>query len=523
MSTMVTKPPVLDETFVEQMEAHGKQIEEIEVKLDNITLMLAAIADNGSDSSEGSGLYFRNFKTLQQLNRMGLASKVLDSYSYIVVNKETGISVATHGTGVTAATVNEEYFVAAVGTAASREYEFIFDGSVWRLDDHVVMLSEFGITPTGTPAEGDTIVVHETASAIRYDVLDIDHDVPSDPNLEHTITLCAHDCKMYNTLPYKRTQGLIYVDPTVFPDGLAAGQLYYINCLNAAYNTTTAEDGLFGFTPTKAIPAGGLITHTQIGSYQSSASAYSKARALSGKFVTYGTIATGREIIEQDIATQEVDGTSGTLLGTVTAEDVSKRSATYCNMTRRIYGGSNNWFDSDERAWMNSLAANGADANGIRLWQSGHLGIFDIPSTVAVAGNLHGIDPQLLAVIGTVRKRTYLHAVDRTDQAVKYRDSDELVFALSMEETGLGGANDMVHENAVGYDGTVKTTPYAYYARRTTNAERIKYQNGTARGWFLRSPSPSACHTVRNCGSSGALNGNSAVSPNGAVDAYNII
>lgn len=523
MSTLLTKPPVLDETFIAKMEEQGNEIKEIEIKLDNITLMLAAIADNGSDSSEGSGLYFRNFKTLQQLNRMGLASKVLDSYSYIVVNKETGISVATHGTGITAASVNEELFVDAIGTAASREYEFIFDGSVWRLDDHVVMLSEFGITPTGTPADGDTIVVHETASAIRYDVLDIDHDVPSDPNFEHTITLCAHDCKMYNTLPYKRSQGLIYVDPTAFPDGLAANQLYYVNCENAAYNLTTTEDGNFGFVPTKAVPAGGLISHTAIGRYQSSASAYSKSGVLSGKFITYGTIATGREIIEQDIATQEVDGSSGTLLGTVTGEDVSKRSTTYCNMTRRVYGGSNNWFDSDERAWMNSLAANGVDANGIRLWQSGHLGIFDIPSTVAVAGNLHGIDPQLLAVIGTVRKRTYLHAVDRDDQAVKYRDSNELIFALSMEEAGLGGANDGVHENAVEHDGTVKTTPYAYYARRTTNAERIKYQNGTARSWFLRSPYPSSCGLVRYCHSSGALNDITAVSAFGAVDAYNII
>ena len=71
--------------------------EAVEVKLDNITLMLAAIADASSDGSEGSGLYFKNFKTLQQLNRMGLASKVLDSDSYIVADEgKDGLYYSDH-------------------------------------------------------------------------------------------------------------------------------------------------------------------------------------------------------------------------------------------------------------------------------------------------------------------------------------------------------------------------------------------------------------------------------------------
>ena len=191
-------------------------------------------------------------------------------------------------------------------------------------------------------------------------------------------------------------------------------------------------------------------------------------------------------------------------------------------MSRRNAYGSNNYFDSDERAWMNSDDPKGTQSNGVYKWQHS-LGIFDLPSTFNSAGNLHGMDPALLAVIGPVKKRTYLHSVDRTDQSVKHLDTDEIVVPLSMTETGLGTTNDGVYENAVKHDGTVKTTAYPYYARRTTNAERIKYQSGSARDWFLRSPRPSICFDVRGCASSGALYGANAYSTGGAVDAYNIV
>ena len=498
-------------------------VEAVEVKLDNITLMLAAIADTSSDGSEGSGLYFKNFKTLQQLNRMGLASKVLDSYSYIVVNKETGMTIAVHGANLTGATVDEAAFVSQVGEAATKEYEFIFDGTSWHLDGATVLLPSYGITLAGTAADGDTITVDETASAIRYDVLGIDHDIPADPHFSHTITLCRHDCTAYSSLAYKIPQGLIYVDPAQFPNGLEANQLYYIvgDCI--CYDGTTKEDGLYGFIPTVAVPAGGLVRHSAMGGYMSSSSGYNKARVLAGTWSTYDTIANGRAAIETNIATVEADGESGTLLGTATAESVVKRVTPYINLTRRNAYGSNYYLGSDERAWMNSGAAKGVDAKGVQLWQSGKLGIFDRPATYNAAGNLRGMDPQLLDVIGPVRKRTYLSPVDRENQDIKYVDTEETVFPLSMLEANLGTTNDGVYENAVDAAGNVKTVPYPYYQRRTDAKDRIKYQNGVARDWWLRSPHPSHCGTVRNCTAAGALNSHGASNTYGAVDAYNII
>lgn len=492
-----------------------------EEKLDNVTLMLAAIADGFSETADGSGLYFRNPKTLQTINRMGLASKVLDDYSYIIINKETEMTIAVHGTGITGATIDEVAFVNKVGTAETKEYEFIYDGSAWHLGDEAVLLAAYGITVSGTAVKDDAITVDETAEAVRYDVLGIDHDIPSDPNFTHTITLCSHDCKAYSGLAYKKTQGLIYVDPTAFPDGLVAGTTYYIIGDHCCYDNTTKEDGSYGFTPTKNVPAGGLVRHTALGIYQSSAPAYNKERILAGTFATYDTVANGRVLIESGLTTEETS--SGTLLGTVTAESPSYRSADYLNFTRRNAYGSNEWTKSDERQWMNSDAKKGVDATNVQLWQSGKLGIFDLPGTYNAPGNLYGFDPQMLDVIGEVRKRTFIAPADREDQAVKYVDTDEKFFSLSMLEANLGTTNDGVYENAVDRDGNVKTVPYPYWQRRTTAAERIKYQNGTARHWFLRSPYPSLCNIVRICTSSGTLGSSYAYNTYGAVDAYNIV
>lgn len=490
----------------------------IETKLDNITLMLAGIAGSITDKNGETGLQFKNFKTIQALNRMGLASKILDSYSFIVVNRETSMSVAVHGS-ITGATVDEHTFVTKMESAETKDYEFIYDGSAWHFGGQAVSLSEYGISVTGTPSADDTIVIHETAEAKRYDVLDIDHDVPSDPNLEHTITLCSHDTNVYGSLAYKRPQGLIYVDPTAFPNGLTAGELYYVTSVNGAYDLSTSEDGMFGIVPPHDVPADGLLSHSAIGG---SRSTYAKATVLAGTWTTYGTRANGRQQIDTGIATVDCDGESGTNLGTVTGEDYSKRTQTYLNMTRRNAYGSNKYIDSDERGWMNSEDPKGIQTNGMYKWQH-DLGIFDLPSTFNSAGNLYGMDPSLLEVIGKVRKRTYVHAVDRTDQSVKYVDTDELVFPLSMNEAGLGTTNDGVYENAVNRDNTVKTTAYAYYARRTTNAERVKYQNGSARDWWVRSPYPSLCHDVRFVVSDGSLGYRGAYYTCGAVDAYNIV
>ena len=74
-------------------------------KMDTLNRLLAAIASNTG------GLTIKSFSDLQNLTRLGLASKVVSIGDQISCEKATSITAAVSGTGVTAATF--------VGSAAS--------------------------------------------------------------------------------------------------------------------------------------------------------------------------------------------------------------------------------------------------------------------------------------------------------------------------------------------------------------------------------------------------------------------
>ena len=140
----------------------------------------------------------KSFKMLLNLIRGGLISRWLHVGDQIPVNKESGLSVTVTG-GVTAATVDEEMFLAATGHAGTAAYEFVFDGAAWHLNDSVVELASYGITVTGTPANGDSVVVHETASEIIFDVANIN-------KAKRAVDLLTRDLLHYGALPFCPSQ-----------------------------------------------------------------------------------------------------------------------------------------------------------------------------------------------------------------------------------------------------------------------------------------------------------------------------
>lgn len=75
-------------------------------------------------------------------------------------------TAAVSGTGITAAAVVAATFSTAV-SGASGTYAFEYDGTStkWYLGDTEATLNTYGITPTGTPADGDKITVTFTAAA----------------------------------------------------------------------------------------------------------------------------------------------------------------------------------------------------------------------------------------------------------------------------------------------------------------------------------------------------------------------
>ena len=136
--------------------------------------ILGAIKQQTAVLAKGSsGLKVESYADVQSIVRMGLAPAVFGVGDVIEVGRETAVqaSLGVH-TGITAVSVVEDTFVAAMDEAGEKEYEIIFDGSAWKYGNAPIILADYGLSVTGTPAEGDTIIVVETASSINMVVMD---------------------------------------------------------------------------------------------------------------------------------------------------------------------------------------------------------------------------------------------------------------------------------------------------------------------------------------------------------------
>lgn len=81
-------------------------------------------------------------------------------------NIAASATAAVSGTGITAAAVVASTFSTAVsGVSGTYVFEYNGTSSKWYLGETEATLNTYGITPTGTPANGDKITVTFTAAA----------------------------------------------------------------------------------------------------------------------------------------------------------------------------------------------------------------------------------------------------------------------------------------------------------------------------------------------------------------------
>ena len=189
-----------DDTGKEIASANGRTAEALEA---------IAVALSGGEGT------IKSYKMLLNLIKSGLIKRWLEVGDQITVNKESGLSVTVAGDGVTAATVDEDAFLAKTGHAGVAAYEFVYDGSAWHLDGAAVELSAYGIATTGTPAANDVIVIHEAASEIVFDVVHVN-------NTARAVTLLTKDLLHYGAIPFCPSQALYVVKASMYPDGLPA-------------------------------------------------------------------------------------------------------------------------------------------------------------------------------------------------------------------------------------------------------------------------------------------------------------
>lgn len=445
---------------------------------------LAAIANNTG------GLVIKGWKNVQALVRSGAAKNIFHKGDQFTVERETAINATIGNTngetpGITSATVSADTFINEVGTAHNGDYEFVYDGADWHYGDTAVSLAAYGIIVAGTAKLGDAVVVHETASKMLVTVLGVDQDTPADPQLEHSLTLGWQDC--YAELQYDGTEALF-----AFPDGLAAGTYHFT--IDSTYDTTNNDYSGYQFTLTKAIPQNGVIMFPW--SYNTKASVT--------KISSYASTSDTSALETVSVT----NGTDGTSLGNATIAGTPESNI---NSIHRARYGSNNWRESAIRQLLNSGKAAG------QVWTPQTK--YDRPPNWAssTAGFLYGMDPDFVSVIGKVKKRTVKNAVN---EGGGYEDSVEKVFLLSRSEVYAS------NENNINEGG-----PYDYFkdfsdsatvtAGKDTN--RIKYRNGSAKYWWLRSPHVGSASYVRGINPSGELYGISAHSTYGVAPACCIV
>ena len=409
----------------------------------------------------------KDWNTVRYLVRKGEGPLHFPVGTQFAVNKETSLSAAmgTH-TGITGVSVTEETFLGAIEHAGSGIHEFKYDGAAWIYNGEAVSLTTYGLSVTGTPADGDEIVVTEALTRILFDV--VAHKTVDG---SHRMVLLMHDV-WYNR-PFDASEALIAV-----PEALEAGD-YHFTYGSTPYQFTLASDVAAGSQM--------LVTYPSSGD------------DLAGQ--TVKVYADGKTGTAAQTATISA-GSGGTDLGTV--GDAENSGGKLNHMSRMRYG-SNNYKESAIRQWLNS----GAKANE---WWSQQHALDRAVGYINEAGFLHGMDADFLAVVlPTVVKcgTNNTWELNGWTKNTAYTVEDRFYLA-SRPEVGLG-AESMDQGSVFAYFDNVQ------------NVDRIKRDSGgPARNWWLRSPYPSRANVVRDVSSDGSMNSISAYGGNGAAAACEI-
>ncbi len=335
------------------------------------------------------------------------------------------------------------------------------------------------------------ISVNYKGTNLAFDVLDYDKHNLVDTDTAKTMCVCSHGVINYGTMPFCAPQLMYYTE-----GGLPAGN-YRFTLDHATYGGGTQYDGTYMFTLTKAIPADGGFRHTNIGGYKTS---YAQSDVIGNYITTYG-VRPKRTGIENSVSVKVWDGTTAcTDLGTFTATSLTYYTEADTanggkrNFTERQAYGSNRWRDCVLRQWLNSdaEAVPSSDTTTVSNWWKPAT-VFDIvPRGAKLAGFLNGLDPEFVAVLGEVEVKTALCNCDRVDGAT-YDITYDKVWLQSVTEV-FGNANNSISEGV----------RLAYW-NGSTDADRIKYNDGTARYWWLRSPHPISAYVVRGVSLPGSM------------------
>ena len=472
--------------------------------------ILDAIKQQNAIMVKGSnGLKVESYEDVLSIVRMGLAPAVFRVGDIIEVGRETALvaSMGAH-TGITAAgfiaTTGEDTFLAAMDEAGEKEYEIIFDGSAWKYGNAPIILADYGLSVTGTPAEGDTIIVVETASTINMVVMDfIENGQTTIGNIK------LHDkTKEYGMIlqSEKILYALQHDAPEAFyvvPEGGLTAGTYHVT-LGDNYDTAYGGGATYQFTLTQAVPAGGQIS-------------------LDWPYQKTPLQGSGVKTWESGAATTPIEtvaptaGSGGSDLGTLL---VAAQPTLGLNSIHRMRYGSNRWSTSAMRQHLNSGKAAGSVWAPQNPWDRA-------PSWVSsTAGFMHGLDPEFIKVCADVDLLTARSTVAGDCTAAEgsagtgFETTKDKFFLPSRPEVFGGGDN-----------ASDKGDPWEYYKANSdvpggasnsgndSNRIKVNASNGNAAYWWMRSPYVGFGGNVRYIYTSGNVHYSIATSSHGVAPA----
>ena len=334
-----------------------------------------------------------------------------------------------------------------------------------------------GVAPDLIPAGTQLVTNHSKYGEIVFDVVAHNYFKSAHDKNAQTMTLLSHNCLA--KAQFDAPEAFYYAT-----DGLSPGT--YNFTLSESYGNWAA--GTYQFTLSFNLPKGGQLCI----SGRESAGSLTTLEVLSYDDV-HETMVTDRAVISV--------GSGGTSLGTLGVE---------LNHPHRASYGSNNYKESAIRQFLNSSAS----AGGVWTPQTK----FDRAPEWATSldGFVRGFDDDFLSVVGEVvvpcaTNSVYESPDSTTVKAQKYTVTDKFYLASQREIFGTGSetlADD--------------TSQFPYY-EGATNADRIKYKDGSAAGWWLRSASNLNSGGARTVRSDGSLIGQLVQLSYGVVIACTIV
>lgn len=437
------------------------------------------------------GLEPQSYSDVQAIVRLGLAPSVFSIGDIIEVGRETKVqaSLGEH-TGITAVSVVEDTFVAAMGEAGEKEYEIIYDGSAWKYEGHPIILADYGLSVTGTAAEGDTIIVVETASVINMVVMDfIEGNQTSKGNIKiHDKTkqygMILQSEKLLYNLQFDEREAFYYNNTGA---ALPAGT-YHVT-LGDNYDTTYGGGATYQFTLTKEVPTGGQIVWPW---------AYNQ-QAANARISTYAS-GSDRTALESGVVVTA--GTGGTDLGTVL---IAVQESAGLNSIHRMRYGSNKWSESAMRQHLNSAKVAGQVWSPKSHWDRS-------PSwDASTAGFMHGLDPEFVKICADVELLTALSTAAGDTSTTEgsagtgYETTVDKYFLPSRPEVFGGSDNTSDKGDAWQYYAANSDVPGGS-SNAGNDSNRIKVNmSGTPYYWWLRSPYVGSGHNVRSVNPAGYI------------------